>query len=61
MEPMLLRMGGRLGMGGMGSRRSGGDAKSPRARDAPMSSPREAPTGYRRSNRSLGESNRARS
>lgn len=61
-DPMALRIGGRLGIGGMGSRRSGGDTKSPRApRDAPISSPRDAPTGYRRSNRSRGESKRARS
>lgn len=46
MDPMALRIGGRLGIGGIGSRRSGGDAKSPRApRDAPMSSPRDPPTG----------------
>lgn len=62
MAPIPLRMGGRLGIGGMGSRRSGGDTKSPRApRDPPISSPREAPTGYRRSNSSRGESNLARS
>lgn len=43
-DPMVLRIGGSDGIGGIGSRRSGGDPKS-RLRELPSSSPRDPPTG----------------
>lgn len=43
-DPMALRIGGSDGIGGIGSRRSGGDPNS-LLREPPSSSPRDPPTG----------------